>query len=266
MPDDSAGEESPGQGRRPVWARRVVEGIRDRVPPWVRLRWGSAPRTLAALALVLLVAVGLAGFHFWSVRPQAVSAPETVEAGASEAVEDPLRSGGASPVPRPAAGVPPSSSPSPGVAGQIVVDVSGKVHRPGVQSLPAGSRVADALRAAGGVRAGTDVTGLNRARVLMDGEQVAVGLPQAQAQAQAAPGTAGGAAGAPGTSGPAAPLSLSAATKEQLETLPGVGPVLAQHIIDHRTENGGFRSVDELRQVNGIGDRRFAVLRPLVQP
>ncbi|NEE43355.1 helix-hairpin-helix domain-containing protein, partial [Streptomyces sp. SID8455] len=89
--------------------------------------------------------------------------------------------------------------------------------------------------------------GLNRARVLMDGEQVAVGLPQA------APGTAGGAAGAPGSSGPAAPLSLSAATKEQLETLPGVGPVLAQHIIDHRTENGGFRSVDELRQVNGIG-------------
>nr|WP_307824350.1 helix-hairpin-helix domain-containing protein [Streptomyces sp. MBT58] len=266
MPDGSAGEEGPAQGRRPVWAWRVVEGLRDRVPPWVRLRWGPAPRTLAALALVLLVAVGLAGFHFWSVRPQAVSAPETVEAGASKVVEDPLRPGGASPVPRPAAGVPPSSSPSPGAAGRIVVDVSGKVHRPGVQSLPAGSRVADALRAAGGVRAGTDVTGLNRARVLMDGEQVAVGLPQAQAQAQAAPGTDGGAAGAPGSSGPAAPLSLSAATKEQLETLPGVGPVLAQHIIDHRTENGGFRSVDELRQVNGIGDRRFAVLRPLVQP
>lgn len=264
LPDDSAGEEGPAQGRRPVWAWRVVEGLRDRVPPWVRLRWGPTPRALAALALVLLVAVGLAGFHFWSVRPQAVRAPETVEAGASEVVEDPLRPGGASPVPRPAAGVPPSSSPSPGAAGEIVVDVSGKVHRPGVQSLPAGSRVADALRAAGGVRAGTDVTGLNRARVLMDGEQVAVGLPQAQAQP--APGTAGGAAGAPGSSGPAAPLSLSAATKEQLETLPGVGPVLAQHIIDHRTENGGFRSVDELRQVNGIGDRRFAVLRPLVQP
>lgn len=247
-----------------MWARRVVEGLRDRVPPWVRLRWGPAPRTFAALALVLLVAVGLAGFHFWSVRPQAVSAPETVEAGASEAVEDPLRPGGAGPVPRPAAGAPPSASSSPDKGGQIVVDVSGKVHRPGIQSLPAGSRVADALRAAGGVRAGTDVTGLNRARVLVDGEQVAVGLPQAQAQA--APGAAGGAAGAPGTSGPAAPLSLSAATKEQLETLPGVGPVLAQHIIDHRTENGGFRSVDELRQVNGIGDRRFAVLRPLVQP
>lgn len=237
-----------------------MSGLWDRVPLWVRIRWGLAPRTLAALALVLVAAVGLAAFHFWSVRPQGVRAPETVEAGAAAVAGDPLRAGGADPVPRPVAGAPPSPPPEP--AGEIVVDVSGKVHRPGVQRLPAGSRVADALRAAGGVRAGTDVTGLNRARVLMDGEQVAVGLPQAPA----ALGATGGAAGAPGTAGPAALLSLSVATKEQLETLPGVGPVLAQHIIDHRTENGGFRSVDELRQVNGIGDRRFADLRPLVQP
>ncbi|MFE2289981.1 helix-hairpin-helix domain-containing protein [Streptomyces sp. NPDC059452] len=220
-----------------------------------------APRTLAALALVLLAALCLAAFHFWSVRPQGVRAPEAVESGASAVAEDALRPGGVDQVPGPAAGAPPS--PPPGAAGQIVVDVSGKVHRPGVQRLPAGSRVADALRAAGGVRAGTDVTALNRARVLMDGEQVLVGLPQDRD----APGAAGGAAGAPGPPpGPAAPLSLSAATKEQLEALPGIGPVLAQHIIDHRTESGGFRSVDELRQVNGIGDRRFADLRPLVQP
>ncbi|MYW31735.1 SLBB domain-containing protein, partial [Streptomyces sp. SID2119] len=86
------------------------------------------------------------------------------------------RATGADPVPRPVAGAPPSPPPEP--AGEIVVDVSGKVHHPGIQRLPVGSRVADALRAAGGVRAGTDVTGLNRARVLMDGEQVAVGLPQ----------------------------------------------------------------------------------------
>ncbi|MBH0247223.1 ComEA family DNA-binding protein [Streptomyces cavourensis] len=236
--------------------------LRDRVLLWVRLRWGLAPRTVAALTLVLLVAVGLAAFHFWSVRPQEVRAPEAV-------AEDPLRAGAGAgagaggAVPRPVAGAPPSPPPEP--AGEIVVDVAGKVHRPGVQRLPAGSRVADALRAAGGVRAGADVTGLNRARVLMDGEQVRVGLPQAPAD-QAASGTTGGAAGASGPSGPAAPLSLSTATKEQLETLPGVGPVLAQHIIDHRTESGGFRSVDELRQVSGIGDRRFADLRPLVQP
>ncbi|MEW2068681.1 ComEA family DNA-binding protein [Streptomyces sp. NPDC007346] len=268
LPDDRAGEgvqawkeEQAGGSLR---GGGVVAGLWDRVPLWVRLRWGLAPRTLAALALVLVVAVALAAVHFWSARPQGVRAPETVEAGASAVAEDPLRATGADPVPRPAAGAPPSPPPE-AAAGHIVVDVSGKVHRPGVQRLPAGSRVADALRAAGGVRAGTDVTGLNRARVLMDGEQVAVGVPQAQAVLGAI-GTTGGAAGAPVTAGPAAPMSLSTATKEQLETLPGVGPVLAQHIIDHRTERGGFRSVDELRQVSGIGDRRFADLRPLVQP
>ncbi|MFE4380880.1 helix-hairpin-helix domain-containing protein [Streptomyces cyaneofuscatus] len=260
LSDDRAGDGVQGRTAGSAQVGRVVSGLWDRVPLWVRIRWGLAPRTLAALALVLVAAVGLAAFHFWSVRPQGVRAPETVEAGAAAVAEDPLRAGGADPVPRPVAGAPPSPPPEP--AGEIVVDVSGKVHRPGVQRLPAGSRVADALRAAGGVRAGTDVTGLNRARVLMDGEQVAVGLPQAPA----ALGATGGAAGAPGSPGPAAPLSLSVATKDQLETLPGVGPVLAQHIIDHRTENGGFRSVDELRQVNGIGDRRFADLRPLVQP
>ncbi|NGO84503.1 ComEA family DNA-binding protein [Streptomyces rhizosphaericola] len=222
-----------------------------------------APRTLAALTLVLVVAVGLAAFHFWSVRPEEVRVPEAVGVGDAAVTDEPLRAGAGGAVPRPVAGAPPSPPPEP--PGEIVVDVAGKVHRPGVQRLPAGSRVADALRAAGGVRAGADVTGLNRARVLMDGEQVRVGLPQAPVD-QAAPGVTGGAAGASGPSGPAAPLSLSTATKEQLETLPGVGPVLAQHIIDHRTESGGFRSVDELRQVSGIGDRRFADLRPLVQP
>lgn len=261
---DSAGE-STEEGARarvrgPLRAWCAASGLWDRVPLWVRLRCGLAPRTLAALTLVLLAAVCLAAFHFWSVRPQAVRAPDTVETEASAVADDPSGPGGASPAPRPAAGAPPS--PPPTAAGQIVVDVSGKVHRPGVRSLPAGSRVADALRAAGGVRAGTDVTGLNRARVLLDGEQVVVGLPHAQP----APGATGGAQGVPGTSGPAAPLSLSTASKEQIETLPGVGPVLAQRIIDHRTERGGFRSVDELRQVNGIGDRRFADLQPLVQP
>ncbi|MBP2361444.1 MULTISPECIES: ComEA family DNA-binding protein [Streptomyces] len=141
--------------------------------------------------------------------------------------------------------------------------MSGKVRRPGIQHLPSGSRVADALRAAGGAREGADVTGLNQARVLTDGEQVLVGLPAAQSAAAGAEGSGGS-----GTAqaGPTAPVSLSTATVEQLDTLPGVGPVLAQHIIDYRTEHGGYRSVDELREVDGIGDRRFADLRPLVRP
>ncbi|MEU5231372.1 ComEA family DNA-binding protein [Streptomyces anulatus] len=243
--------------------RRLVSAVRERLPLWVRLRCGMAPRTPVVLGLVLLAAVGVAAFHFWSVRPQAVRAPEPVadEAAASALPPDPLRSGAPDPVPRPAAGEPPDA----GASGQIVVDVSGKVRRPGVRRLPAGSRVADALDAAGGVRAGTDVTGLNRARLLMDGEQVVVGLPPGPPVSGAAGSGPAGIDG-PGGPGPSAPLSLNTATAEQLETLPGVGPVLAQHMLDYRAENNGFRSVDELRQVNGIGDRRFAELQPLVRP
>jgi competence protein ComEA len=132
-----------------------------------------------------------------------------------------------------------------------------------VLRLPAGSRVSDALRAAGGVRAGTDLTALNRARVLLDGEQVVVGGPAPPALGGAVPGSAGGGSTAPQ---PTSPVSLGSATVDQLDTLPGVGPVLAQHIVDYRTQNGGFRSVDQLREVNGIGDRRFADLQPLVRP
>ena len=153
-----------------------------------------------------------------------------------------------------------------------MVDVSGKVRRPGIQRLPAGSRVADALRAAGGVRPGTNTDGLNRARFLVDGEQVLVGSPAPVSGPGAVPGVGTGGGGAASTGGtvagaaPTAPVSLNTATADQLDTLPGVGPVLAQHIIDYRTQHGGFRSVDELREVNGIGDRRFADLRNLVRP
>ncbi|MFF3033863.1 helix-hairpin-helix domain-containing protein [Streptomyces rubiginosohelvolus] len=252
-------------------ARRLVSAVRERLPSWVRLRCGMAPRTPVVLGLVLLAAVAVATVHFWSVRPEAVRAPEPVsdEAAAPAPPPDPLRSGAPGPVSRPASGEPPSGSGGNG-SGQIVVDVSGKVHRPGVRRLPAGSRVEDALEAAGGVRAGTDVTGLNRARVLVDGEQVAVGLPSGLpvtgTTGGGGVGAGSGSAGRPGGAGPSVPLSLNTATAEQLETLPGVGPVLAQHMIDYRTENNGFRSVDELRQVNGIGDRRFADLQPLVRP
>ncbi|SCF76630.1 competence protein ComEA [Streptomyces sp. Ncost-T10-10d] len=95
----------------------------------------------------------------------------------------------------------------------------------------------------------------------MDGEQIVVGAPPGP---PAAASTGGAAAG--GGSPTSGPVSLNRATLEQLDTLPGVGPVLAQHIVDYRTQHGGFRSVDELREVNGIGDRRFADLQPLVGP
>ncbi|WTY64128.1 ComEA family DNA-binding protein [Streptomyces sp. NBC_01410] len=223
--------------------QRMRLAVRERLPLWLQLRCGLEPRALAALAVVLLLAAGFAVQHFWVGRPQTVRAPELVQQGA------------VTPEPRTAPG-PPPPDPGPGGGRIVVVDVSGKVRRPGVHRLPAGSRVADALRAAGGVRAGTDLTGLNRARVLMDGEQVVVGV----AVPSGLPATGSG-PGAPGPAGaqPAGPVSLNSATVEQLDTLPGVGPVLAQHIVDYRTQHGGFRSVDELREVNGIGDPTLAM-------
>lgn len=231
--------------------------VRDRLPVWVQVRCGLESRTLAALAVVLVVAAGFAAQHFWTGRPQPVQPPQVV--GEGEAAVRPQPSPGAPPTA--AAGEPGAvSGPN---QGRIVVDVSGKVRLPGIHRLPAGSRVADALRAAGGIKAGADTAGLNRARLLMDGEQVVVGVPAPPGAA--GPAAAGGSpAGAAG--GAAGPVGLNAATAEQLETLPGVGPVLAQHIIDYRTEHGGFRSVEELREVRGIGDRRFADLQPLVRP
>ncbi|MFF6830576.1 helix-hairpin-helix domain-containing protein [Streptomyces sp. NPDC012438] len=241
-----------------------MAGIRDRTPLWVQTRCGLEPRTLAALTVVLVVAAGLAGGYFWTGRPEPVHAPEPVRA-APAAVASAGRGGpevreGAGPLPAAA----PAPSPPPASSGaKVVVDVGGKVLRPGVLTLPAGARVADALRAAGGVRSGADLTGINRARVLSDGEQVLVDVPGAQVGG-AGPG--GGPGGTGGGGAPGTPVSLNAATVEQLDTLPGVGPVLAQHIIDHRTEHGGFRSVSELREVSGIGERRFADLEPLVRP
>ncbi|MEE1818128.1 ComEA family DNA-binding protein [Streptomyces sp. SP18ES09] len=257
-------EEPVQQDSRPGARERLAAVLRDRTPVWVQTRCGLEPRTLGALTVVLLVAAVLAGAYFWTGRPEPVRAPELVRAAAPVTPEP------AVPVPESAGGSR-SGSGSVVAGGQgagassgarVVVDIGGKVRRPGVLTLPAGSRVADALRAAGGAEPGADLTGVNRARVLFDGEQVLVGMPGAPG---AAPGVSGAGGGA-GGGAPGVPLSLSTATAEQLDGLPGVGPVLAQHIVDHRTEHGGFRSVGELREVDGIGERRFADLEPLVRP
>ncbi|MFF9348299.1 ComEA family DNA-binding protein [Streptomyces sp. NPDC014734] len=218
------------------------------------------PRTLAALAVVLIAAAAFATMHFWSARPHPVRAPDLVnEAAHARTSGTPTSAPEGSAVPEPA----PGPTPTTGQGAHVVVDVSGKVRRPGIHRLPSGARVADALLAAGGARPGVDLTGLNRARVLMDGEQIVVGAPPGTPTADGG-GQGGGTGGGSGSA--AGPVSLNNATIDQLDTLPGVGPVLAQHIIDYRTQHGGFRSVDELRQVNGIGDRRFSDLQPLVGP
>ncbi|MET8613500.1 ComEA family DNA-binding protein [Streptomyces misionensis] len=242
----------PYGGGFPGRRERAGAALRERLPVWLQTRCGVERRGTVALAVLLVAAALVAVQHFWTGRSQTVSAPQVVRAQATYARgpggdgEAPAVGGGASPTP----------------GGEIVVDIGGKVREPGVRRLPAGSRVADALRAAGGVRPGVDTDGLNRARFLVDGEQVLVGGP-GPAGGQ---GAGGAPAGPAAPSGPAGQISLNTATEDQLDTLPGVGPVLARHIIDYRTRHGGFRSVDELRQVNGIGDRRFTDLRNLVRP
>ncbi|MDT4996141.1 MAG: competence protein ComEA, partial [Pseudonocardiales bacterium] len=154
----------------------------------------------------------------------------------------------------------PSSGPA---AHSVVVDVSGKVHRPGVYTLPAGARVVDAVTAAGGALPGISLTGLNLAARVNDGQQVAVGVPPAVAAGPAVPGAPS--AGMTGSAGPGGgTVNLNAAGLDELQTLPGIGPVTAQHILDWRVQHGQFTSVDQLREVSGIGDVKFAELKPLV--
>jgi competence protein ComEA len=143
---------------------------------------------------------------------------------------------------------------------QLLVDVSGAVRRPGVYKLPAGSRINDALLEAGGATAKADLTLVNRAATLTDGQQVLVTEKVSATNTAATSGgsSAGGAA--------VAPIHLNNATLGQLDELPGVGPETAQRIIDYRTANGPFKTVDELDLVSGIGPAKLAELRDLVVP
>ncbi len=173
------------------------------------------------------------------------------------------RSTSASPAvqPLPADAAPPVSAQSkPKPSTELVVQVVGAVRRPGLYRLPAGSRVADAVRRAGGASRRADTELINLAAPLADGVQVLV--PR-----RGAGGVAGGPSGAAAASGqPAGPVHLNSATLEDLEELPGVGPVTAQKILDYRQQHGPFTSVDELDAVPGIGPAHMAQLRDLVAP
>ena len=135
----------------------------------------------------------------------------------------------------------------------LIIDVEGKVKRPGIVTLPHGSRVHEAIAKAGGIVDGADTSTTNLARVLVDGEQIIVGTP-------AVPAAGGGAATGTGR------VSLSSATADQLDELPGVGPVTADAIIAYRTTHGGFQRIEDLLDVQGIGEKTLADLRDLVTP
>ncbi|MFC0861285.1 helix-hairpin-helix domain-containing protein [Sphaerimonospora cavernae] len=206
---------------------------------------------LRLLVLVGVLAAAIAGFVVWRTRPVAepVAAPVPMSMGtglASAAAE------GVGPESAPPGSVRSAASPSP--TSSVIVYVTGKVRKPGVLALPTGSRVVDAVEAAGGVKKGADPGGVNLARRLADGEHIVVGADKDA-------GGGGPLAAQPDGGGV---VNLNTATVEQLNTLPGVGDVLAQRIIDFRNAHGGFGSVDQLRQVSGIGEKKFAELRDKV--
>ena len=141
---------------------------------------------------------------------------------------------------------------APAVAPIVVVDVAGKVKKPGVYKLPSGSRAIDAITAAGGARAGIDLSDINLAHVLTDGEQIVVGAPKPLSNSRSR--------GAKKTivSGP---VNINTATLAQLDTLPGVGPAIAARIISYREKNGPFKTIEDLRKVPGMGASKFAQLQ-----
>jgi len=194
-------------------------------------------RRLAAVLLLAVVAVVVAWRHVAAGAPSTggalAVAPIRPSAAAAEAA-------GSSAAPRPA----------------IVIDVVGAVRRPGLYRLPRGARVADAVARAGGLTRTAERDAVNLAAPVADGEQVVVAVRGA-----AAASPAGGSAGAP-----SAPVSLSTASAEQLDTLPGIGPVTAQKIVAYRQEHGPFTSVADLDAIPGIGPARLAELKGLVVP
>ncbi len=189
-----------------------------------------APEQKRALITLATFCLGVGGFFFLNSRPAATlqTAPEILQE------------------------ITPSYAES--TTSTVIVNVAGKVANPGVYELPTGSRVVDAITMAGNQIRGVDISDINLARLLVDGEQILVGTPPAAAAKKAA---------ARVTSNN--PLDLNRATASQLDTLPGIGPVTAQRILDYRTKVGRINAVDELKKISGLGGAKFEEIKDLLR-
>jgi competence protein ComEA len=235
----------PGLPAGPVGWGGPLERLGDRLRVW-----RGDPRFGVAALLVVALVAGVAWYRLGvsssgadsgtdaTVATTAAAGPRTAPPGAT-------------------------TTTAAGASQDVTVHVAGAVARPGVYELDGDSRVIDAVESAGGGVPEADLDRLNLAEKLVDGERVLV-QKVGDPAAPAAPGAAAGSS-VPGATGtPTGPIDVNAATQAELETLPGIGPTLAQAIIAERDRRGGFRAVNELRSVRGIGDKRFADLEPLV--
>lgn len=206
----------------------------------------STGQVVAYVAVAVLLAV--AGFRYFGGDGEEAPTPVAVEESAGE------------------------GSAGEGAGGGAFVHVAGEVRKPGLYRMPVGSRVGDAIERAGGVGDRAELAGVNLAAEVQDGQQVVVperGAVPSPGVASPAAGTAAepGASAAGAAGAPAAPISLAQATVEQLDAgVDGIGPVLAGAIVEYRDQNGPVESIDELREVDGIGEERLATLREALVP
>lgn len=262
-PDRPAGapDRPPPRGRhahRPLPPGARLSGwLQDRLPVTLQGRVALGPAQVGVVALLLACGVLWAAWTTGRSGGELSAAPQPVVAPPSATRSEPPAASGTATDTTPLAVA--ESQAAPATGPELVVDVQGTVRRPGIVVLPDGSRVVDAVKAAGGYTGRRSrLAHLNLARPLVDGEQILVG--------RAAPVVAvpSALAGAPAPSGPGGLVSLNTADQVTLETLPGVGPVTATAILQWREENGPFTAVDQLLEVSGIGEKTLAEIAPYV--
>jgi competence protein ComEA len=243
----------------PPLSSLVGAWVDDRLPLWARGLTGRVSRgaVLALAVVVVVVAVGTTVvLHHRSASPAYAGSTwpgSTSPTSASSAADS-----GSS-----AASVTGGATADSASSDSIVVDVAGKVRRPGLVTLPPGSRVADAIAAAGGALRHRDIATTDLAAKVGDGQLLLIGVTGSGSTGTPGDSSTGGTTSGSGSS---APVSLSSADLTTLETLPGVGPVTAQKIIDWRTAHNGFTSIEQLQQVPGIGPAHYAEVEALVTP